>query len=956
MCRQFARMSQVPRSTRTTTVTLATTSAGPFDLSFRLFDAESIKVYINGIETLAFTLSRATFLDGYADDAQVTLTVAEPPATVIVIDSAFVARREEAYLNGNGLVDNLNVEQARQWGAIQDLQRDVSRSVRGLTPNDPVTVDPSAIYLAQEYAERAEAAALLTTTRSTPNVLTTAALAAITVPQDSVIVGGILFQANATGAYQDITGKKFAPAWFVTPRMFGAIGNGVADDIVAVQASWVYAAANRIPCLMEGLQYNCSDNPTTRSNLEIVGGGAILYPTEWPLVGGFFNNVVAGDALARVQSGIRIRDMICDGSKLKHPQFPGKFNNLVEPNLIGAAASWTNTNITSSVTAVTVPTASSTMRLLTDNATNGEHKVTSSANVATIGEIYGFHVIVQAGTSSKIAINMAGLCPLAQVIFDLTTGAVLATSGTVQSRRAIDLGLGFWALTISVTATAAATAVCGINMVNAANATSYVGTGSTVRVWGAWSEAGSGHNANLGPSFARGASNVRVQDCTARFMRRGYGGGSGGGGMGGEQGLQNVIFDGCIIENCFRGVRVAGVPGNHADAAAQKKNAIGVVFRDLTIRNCDTAVFCHSIGETGDDTSKYDVFDVLFDNIYIEDCGHCVWSDLDFVLFPTILPQKGGVITFAGAQNIRMRAIRVKLNTDYVTRADWLGRSGYPGSGTNYIGAGLSGNVGSLVDGWGRNIKIEDMSLDGVVDCARRFKRAVAFGEIASGPVGLAGVENQQNEMAFIHVAGFPIANVVNGWKSGATNSDNAFFSEVVYFKTYVALSDAVVKPDGVAPNGGLSLLANLQIVYGTYDGGEVTGTAIEWLAEPSTATQSGYMRKGGIELGGGYSATGTRAGVYFDTTASILRSSQDNTTALYHQGYYNANGLVGGIQTEASRTKFYLTQSAWISAGTGTPEGVVTAPIGCQWNRTDAPGGVYIKQSGAGNTGWVLK
>jgi hypothetical protein len=45
-------------------------------------------------------------------------------------------------------------------------------------------------------------------------------------------------------------------------------------------------------------------------------------------------------------------------------------------------------------------------------------------------------------------------------------------------------------------------------------------------------------------------------------------------------------------------------------------------------------------------------------------------------------------------------------------------------------------------------------------------------------------------------------------------------------------------------------------------------------------------------------------------------------------------------------------------TAGTGSPEGVVTAPIGSMYSRTD--GGtnttLYVKQSGTGNTGWAAK
>jgi hypothetical protein len=42
--------------------------------------------------------------------------------------------------------------------------------------------------------------------------------------------------------------------------------------------------------------------------------------------------------------------------------------------------------------------------------------------------------------------------------------------------------------------------------------------------------------------------------------------------------------------------------------------------------------------------------------------------------------------------------------------------------------------------------------------------------------------------------------------------------------------------------------------------------------------------------------------------------------------------------------------------SGTGTPEGVVTAPVGSIFRRTDGGANttVYRKESGAGNTGWV--
>jgi hypothetical protein len=46
------------------------------------------------------------------------------------------------------------------------------------------------------------------------------------------------------------------------------------------------------------------------------------------------------------------------------------------------------------------------------------------------------------------------------------------------------------------------------------------------------------------------------------------------------------------------------------------------------------------------------------------------------------------------------------------------------------------------------------------------------------------------------------------------------------------------------------------------------------------------------------------------------------------------------------------------IRRGTGSPQSVVTAPVGCIYLRNDGGAGstLYVKESGTGNTGWVAK
>ena len=71
-----------------------------------------------------------------------------------------------------------------------------------------------------------------------------------------------------------------------------------------------------------------------------------------------------------------------------------------------------------------------------------------------------------------------------------------------------------------------------------------------------------------------------------------------------------------------------------------------------------------------------------------------------------------------------------------------------------------------------------------------------------------------------------------------------------------------------------------------------------------------------------------------------------------------SANGsnltVTGGV-TAGSLT--VGTGAVWTS-GTGTPEAVVTAPVGSLYSRTDGGAGttLYVKETGAGNTGWAAK
>jgi len=67
---------------------------------------------------------------------------------------------------------------------------------------------------------------------------------------------------------------------------------------------------------------------------------------------------------------------------------------------------------------------------------------------------------------------------------------------------------------------------------------------------------------------------------------------------------------------------------------------------------------------------------------------------------------------------------------------------------------------------------------------------------------------------------------------------------------------------------------------------------------------------------------------------------------------------VIGGSGVVSAGTGFQLGSGPYIYFGTGSPEGIKTAPVGSLYLRTDggASTTLYVKESGSGNTGWVAK
>lgn len=104
------------------------------------------------------------------------------------------------------------------------------------------------------------------------------------------------------------------------------------------------------------------------------------------------------------------------------------------------------------------------------------------------------------------------------------------------------------------------------------------------------------------------------------------------------------------------------------------------------------------------------------------------------------------------------------------------------------------------------------------------------------------------------------------------------------------------------------------------------------------------------------------------DITTKSIQQLSDVATMTPSDGERLTYDTVNGWQNEAAGLPLsggtltgalsVSNTTATISSGTGTPESVVTAPVGSLFLRTDGGAGttLYVKESGAGNTGWISK
>jgi len=234
-------MATVSSAPRVNEITLASDSAGPFEVGFRLFEADALEIYVNEVrQTTGYTIT-ASFSDGYDDDATLSFTTALSSGDVILILGNMAPARGEDYLPGDGLLSNkLNIELARMWAALSETRSLAMRSARILssedfgylpaTPNNLIGIgEDGAPALYPAVTEVLEEAIFLSfSTRAAAE-----SVDANTATRKYILVEGLIY-AYEEGATDLVTGD--GRTWKLADRLFFA----TYDDLLADTRSWFW--------------------------------------------------------------------------------------------------------------------------------------------------------------------------------------------------------------------------------------------------------------------------------------------------------------------------------------------------------------------------------------------------------------------------------------------------------------------------------------------------------------------------------------------------------------------------------------------------------------------------------------------------------------------------------------------------------------------------------------------
>lgn len=140
-------MATVASTSRFTIVTLASETAGPFDVGFRLFESDALTAYVDGVKNEGWTLT-ADLDAGYDDAAVILFDAALADGSILWIEGSMIPDRSDDYLSSEPrLTDKLNAELPRIVAALIEITSKANNSLRTTTEQPPLTVEDDAVLV-----------------------------------------------------------------------------------------------------------------------------------------------------------------------------------------------------------------------------------------------------------------------------------------------------------------------------------------------------------------------------------------------------------------------------------------------------------------------------------------------------------------------------------------------------------------------------------------------------------------------------------------------------------------------------------------------------------------------------------------------------------------------------------------------------------------------------------------
>jgi len=235
----------------------------------------------------------------------------------------------------------------------------------------------------------------------------------------------------------------------------------------------------------------------------------------------------------------------------------------------------------------------------------------------------------------------------------------------------------------------------------------------------------------------------------------------------------------------------------------------------------------------------------------------------------------------------------------------------------------------------------------------------ISFGPGVTNISVIGGDIEQANEKYYLNGNGNYVANITSlnntfsglqgGYKDSSTNwASCSFFDEYTAYgpRYFSALTRSGTTATGTTTDNHMLTSGDICEIVGASDANlngfytvTVTGVKTFTYTVANTGATNGYV-----------------AGSY------VAPNWQGNGASWYPIGslqfWRNVSGSRWNSDSFNLTSQLYFNNNNYIQSGSGSPEGVVAAPVGSLFLRTDGSTSttLYVKTSGTGNTGWTAK